>query len=212
MTGYRTPIGFVCAALLALGFASPQARASAQAPAPAPAPAPSGGGDINSLFQNPYSGEENDLGNPNRTSEEITSWAQQRAAEVMSFTAENLNDKARSQLKDFNEQGLAEYKKYMTDSRLLEMVRSQQYTVTTIANGDALVLNSGSIGGAYHWIVELPIMVTFHHMDVATNEAKPVAGGEFKLVVDVGRVLPKDGVDGLQIMSWKMEPKTASAQ
>jgi hypothetical protein len=101
---------------------------------------------------------------------------------------------------------LNEYLNYLKDSKLTDMVQGQGYAVTTIVNGDSMILNSGAMAGNYHWLVELPLMVTFLHTG-ADGGQEAVAGGTFKLILQLGRVAPSTGVDGMAIESWKMENK-----
>jgi hypothetical protein len=203
----QTPAGAPAAAPVPAA-APPAAAVPAPAPAPAAAPAQQGG-DWTSY--NPYSGEESDLKNPNRTQEEILSWSQQRSTEVLSYKGDNteVDNKLKSVQKDFTQAGLQQYYAYLTDSKLIDMVKSQGYSVTTIVNGDSIILNSGSVAGSYHWLVELPLMVTFLHTNADGNQ-DPVAGGAFKLTMQLGRVPQGQGVDGMAIESWKMEAAKAA--
>jgi hypothetical protein len=190
--------------------AAPAAPAAAPAPAGTTAAPPAGGGAGDWSNYNPYSGEENDLNNPNRTQDEIIAWSQQRATEVLSFAPDNIDTKMTANKKAFTTQGLGEYQKYLADSKLADMVHQQGYSVTTILNGDAMILNSGAMAGNYHWLVELPLMVTFLHTG-QDNSQEPVAGGNFKLILQLGRVATNQGgVDGMAIESWKMENKATA--
>ncbi|MEZ0225155.1 MAG: DotI/IcmL family type IV secretion protein [Alphaproteobacteria bacterium] len=184
----------------------------ATAPATAPAgmvgtPAPNG---ADWMAYSPYAGEESDLKNPNRTQEEIISWAQQRSTDVLSFSPTDIDAKLTKTQKTFTQQGWTDYATYLKDSKLAEMVRRDGYAVTTIVNGDTMILNSGSMAGNYHWLVELPLMVTFLHSGMDGSQ-QAVAGGEFKLILQLGRVAAKQGIDGMAIESWKMQTKTPAA-
>ena len=188
---------------------TPAPAGTAPAPAGTAAPAPAPANDWTNY--NPYSGEESDLQNPNRTQDEIIAWSQQRATEVLSFAPADLNTKMAATKKDFTAAGLNEYLNYLKDSKLTDMVQGQGYAVTTIVNGDSMILNSGAMAGSYHWLVELPLMVTFLHNGVDGNQ-EPVAGGNFKLILQLGRVpASAGGVDGMAIESWKMENKQSAS-
>lgn len=203
--------------------AAPVATAPAPAPPAAPpaaAPTPPAAG-ADWMTYSPYAGETTDIKNPNRTQEEIINWSQQRVTEVLSFSPADIDTKLTKMVSAFTQQGWADYSTYLKDSKLADMVRQQGYSVTTIVNGDTLILNSGSMAGSYHWLVELPLMVTFLYTSgVDGEEPKAVAGGEFKLVLQLGRVpdkpgkdglAVKQGIDGMAIESWKMQTKTPAA-
>ena len=154
-------------------------------------------------YKDPYVGEQNDIKNSNRTLDEITVWGQSRATELMSFTPEDFSKKLSDFKKMFVPAGWNEYATYLQTSKMVEMVRDRQYTVTTIVNGDSLILDSRSVAGAFHWIVQMPLMVTFLHPD-SNGDMAAVAGGEFRLTMSIGRV-QAGGIDGMAVESWKME-------
>lgn len=197
---------------------APKPVAAAPAPVAAPAQAPAPAGTVATPAPNgadwmsysPYAGEESDLKNPNRTQEEIIDWSRQRSSDVLSFSPANIDTKLTSMQKNFTQQGWSDYAAYLKDSKLADMVRGQGYAVTTIVNGDTMILNSGSMAGSYHWLVELPLLVTFLHSGMDGSQ-QAVAGGDFKLILQVGRVAAKQGVDGMAIESWKMQTKAVAA-
>jgi hypothetical protein len=156
-------------------------------------------------YKDAYTGEENDIKNPNRTQEEVLAWAQQRAADVMSFTPDNI-DKKLSQIQGgFVSQGWEQYKAYMQESDVLNRVKAQGFSVVTIVNGEALILNSGTGGTqSYHWLVEMPLMVTLSRAGMG-GDMQPMSGGSFKLIMQLGRVASNRGVDGLAVESWKIQ-------
>lgn len=158
-------------------------------------------------YKDPYTGEQNDIKNSNRTLDEITVWAQGRATELMSFTPQEFSKKLSDIKRMFVPAGWNEYAAYLQSSKMVEMVRDRQYHVTTIVNGDSMILDSRSVAGAFHWIVQLPLMVTFLHPD-SNGDMAAVAGGEFRLTMSIGRVRA-GGVDGMAVESWKMESTQA---
>lgn len=189
----------------------PQRIAPAPAPGAAPpaaaAPAPAPAASDWMSYKDPYSGEQNDIKTANRTQDEITVWAQSRATDLMSFTPEELSAKISNIKSLFVPAGWNEYATYLQTSKMIEMVRDRKYTVTTIVNGDSLILDSRSVSGSYHWIVQLPLMVTFLHPD-SEGDMAAVAGGEFRLTMSIGRV-QSGGIDGMAVESWKMEATQA---
>lgn len=154
-------------------------------------------------YKNPYSGEQNNLSNPHRTSEEITTWAQNAAAEVTSFMPGGFTNKLTEIKKMFTPQGWVEYATWMRDSQIADMVRAQNYGVSTIINGNVRIINNGSVAGVYHWLVEMPVIVTFLHPD-SSGKQQPLSGGKFRLVIQLGRMAAEPEEDGLIIEGWKV--------
>lgn len=181
-------------------------------------------------YKSPYVGEQNDLSNPHRTIEEVLIWAQQRATEVLSFASsiENMRlaDAAKENGTTFNGEemdaklrrikgmftptGWREYATYVKQSRLADMVREKDYSVTTIVNGNSMVVDSGTVAGAYHWLVKLPVLVTFIIRDTM-GEPQPAPAAQFELVMQVGRNPDTTDADGIAIESWKMTAREPAA-
>ena len=151
-----------------------------------------------------YQGEENNVANPHRTTDEITAWAQQAAADVLSFNKENLNARMESFKKYFVKQGWLLYISYLKDNKVIDMVNQQGYSVSTIVSQVPEIVNRGASGGVYHWILRMPITVSFFKKDPATGEPKQGPSGKFYLFLDVSRVAIGGGDDGIDITNWRV--------
>lgn len=150
-----------------------------------------------------YTGEENDMNNPNRTHEEIAQWAQQAAADVLSFSKSDYNAKMASFKRYFQPQGWKLYTAYLTDSRAIDMVGKQDLIMGAIVDELPEIVNQGSAGGAYHWILRMPVTIGFHRLD-AEGMPKTVASGKFYLFIDVQRVAVGLGDNGVAIVNWRV--------
>lgn len=176
-------------------------------------------------YENPYVGEQNDLTNPHRTPEEVVAWVQNKATDMLTFTSsdsiamkkadgadlstlpEEANIKLTRIKPTFSSQGWAEYANYMTvESGLIDMVRKQNRSITTIINGTGAVFEKGAAAGAYHWSVKSPVMISITGIDMDGSE-KTLQSGKFQLVVQVGRIAQHSVEDdGLAIEGWKVKP------
>lgn len=163
-------------------------------------------------YQDSYTGEQNNLANPNRTNEEILAWVQEVATEALTFEPSNVDTKLRNQKAAFVPQGWQQYSQYLADTKLADLVRTQNYAVTTIVDGDPSVVNAAAAGGNYHWLVEAPLLMTFTKFDPVTGNSKPAGGGKFKLTMQLGRMSERPdaagtaaGKEGLGVESWKIQ-------
>ncbi len=173
---------------------------------PPPAAAPAAPAADWMQYQNHYAGEQNNLANPNKTTEEITGWAQKAVADALSFTPEDLDEKIKAAKNMFVERGWNEYAAYVRDAQLLDRVRTQKMSMSTILNGGAIIMGSEPIEGVYRWLVRAPVMITFLRKDAATGEQKPAGTGKFNLTLQILRVPQGQGDDGVAIESWKVDP------
>lgn len=187
---------------------SPPPAIAPQEPATITAPQAAAPAPVNNdwmTYHNPYSGEQNDLANPNRTNAEISAWTQTAVASALSFGPEDVNEKVTAAKKMFVASGWTDYASYVKQAQLMERVRQQNLTLSTILNGDAVILNSEAVEKRYRWLVRVPVMMTFISKDVVTKEQKPVGTGKFTLTLQIGRVDKNLGDDGIAIESWKLE-------
>ena len=151
-----------------------------------------------------FQGEENNIANPHRTTEEITAWAQQAAADVLSFNKENRAARMSDFKKYFVKQGWMLYTAYMQENKVLSMVDQQGYSVSTIVSQVPEIVNRGASNGVYHWILRMPITISFYKKDPVSGEPKPGPFGRFYLFLDVSRLPEGGGDDGIAITNWRV--------
>src|SRR5690606_21245301 len=103
-------------------------------------------------YKNPYVGEQNDLSNPHRSSDEVIAWGRDMATDALTFTAETFTAKLEELRPSFSNAGWTDYGTYMRDSRFLDMVGQKKYNAATIVDGDIALKGSGTVAGAYRWL------------------------------------------------------------
>jgi len=157
-------------------------------------------------YKNPYVGEENDIANPHRTSDEIATWAQQAATDALSFSPADYQDKLNGFKKYFAPQGWQLYAAYLKDSNLLAMVNDDGYSVGTIVDHHPEIINSGAVDGVYHWIVKMPVTISFFTTDTG-GKIKPGTAGKYTLFMDMTRTTGggQDDGDGVAISNWRVD-------
>jgi hypothetical protein len=161
-------------------------------------------------YHDPYTGEQNDLNNPHRTTEEIVAYGQGLATNGLTLAPDNFNEELTKFKTMFSAEGWAAYATYLKESRLADMVRVESYHVNTIVNGDTIVLGQGGVSGSYRWLVQAPILMTFLQK-TPDGGLREINTGRFKLTLQLGRVaVSPENPEGLQIQSWKVESVSAA--
>ncbi len=155
-------------------------------------------------YKNPYVGEENDISNPHRTGEEIETWSEQSAADVLSFSKDSYEWKMRRFRKYFTDSGWTQYTDYLKTSRILDMVSSDKYSIGAIVDELPLIINQGDVGGAYNWILRMPVTISFFTKG-ATGAEQTGPSAKFYLFIAVTRVANGGGQNGIAISNWRME-------
>jgi hypothetical protein len=186
---------------------SPAPSLAQQGAAPPPAPAAAQPLPSWLEYKPAYVGEENDISNPHRTTEEITTWAQQAAADVLTFDKDNYTAKMVSFKKYFAPMGWDQYTEYLKDTKVVDMVGGNGYSIGAIVDEVPQIVNQGTTNGAYHWILRMPLTISFFTKDAASGQAKTGPSGKFYLFVDILRVAKNSGIggeDGIAIISWRV--------
>lgn len=179
--------------------AAPAADAAAQPAATAP-----GGKPDWMTYKNPYAGEETDLANPHRNSDEISAWARQAATDVLSFGPTDYRTKLGAFKKYFGPTGWQTYADYLRSSNILSAVTTDGLTVGAIAGGQPEVVNSGPVDNVFHWIVKIPVTVSYYNKG-ADGAAKEFSSAKYTLFMDMARTATTDS-DGISINNWRMDP------
>lgn len=167
-------------------------------------------------YKNPYVNEQGNLANPNRTTDEILALSRELSTDALTFTPEEIGkqedgsqNKVERLRKNFGDHAWEEYIQYMRDSRFMDMVYRNNYHAATIVDGDITLVNSGPIAGVYRWVVQVPLLVTFHQV-TRLGESMPVTSDRFQLTMQIGREKSGEGKDGMVIDSWKMSQEQSS--
>jgi len=165
-------------------------------------------------YRNPYVNEQGNLANPHRTTDEILALGREMATDALSFRPEEMDkppegekNKLENLRAHFSDNAWKEYMQYMRDSRFLDMVYRNRYNASTIADGDIILINSGPVAGSYRWVIQVPLLITFHQIN-RVGEILPVTTGRFRLTIQIGRTKEDAGKDGMQIDSWEMSQET----
>lgn len=156
-------------------------------------------------YKSPYEGEENKIANPHRTPDEMVIWAQQAAAETLSFKSSDFKEKMTEFKKYFAESGWLAYITYLKDSKLADMVNEDGYSIGTIVNTVPEIVSHGNMDGAYHWIIRMPITLSFFNTDAASGKTRTGGSGKYMLYMDVMRVAEGGGENGIAINNWRVD-------
>lgn len=126
---------------------------------------------------------------------QIGEWVKGAAADAMTF--DYANHEARLQLssRHFTKVGWETFDAAMKRSRVLDAVTAQSQTVTAEASGEPVIVQEGSLGGKYRWIVQMPLVVTYKTPDNKRSE-------KLQLNLVLERVSLADNPDGVGIAQW----------
>jgi hypothetical protein len=214
-TAFTIALLALCFPLTAQAQSPVQAQISApvqaQIPTPVqaqPAPAPVQAKKPDWMkYHTPYIGEQTNINNPHRTTTEILAWSQATTSNLLTMSPTDYKLKLTEFKKYFVPQGWQDYAGFLRDTKTISMVTQEGYSINTIVNLDPVMLNHGAVAGAYHWLMQVPITVSF--LITAPNGELQTSGiDKYILTLQVGRVAEGSGDNGIAIESWKVQRVT----
>ena len=126
---------------------------------------------------------------------QIGEWVKSAAADVMTFDYANHETRFQSSSKHFTRVGRETFDAWLKRSRVLDAITAQSQTVTAEASGEPVIVQEGSLGGKYRWIIQMPLVVTYK-----TPDSKRLEKLQLNLVLE--RVSLADNADGVGIAQW----------
>lgn len=97
---------------------------------------------------------------PNVTNEALLAWAMQAATDVMTFGFHDMDDRFAKSRTYFTDEGWQSFGMAFAKSSLYKNVISLQQIVTAIPRGTPKIVHIGLYKGTYHWILDVPMLMT----------------------------------------------------
>jgi hypothetical protein len=128
---------------------------------------------------------------------QVAAWAARVAAQVMTFSATNL-DQRMAQSKDyFTPQGWDNFQAAVKSSRLVDKVRDEKDMITATTKLDPVVMQEGVENGVYRWIVKFPLALDFKNETAGKDTV-------WQLTLKIERM---DGLNSVGIAQWIATPQ-----
>lgn len=185
--------------------AAPQMFAEDTAPKPedtlvAPfADVPGGAGQIGSAGT--LATDKTPLDQPHRTADEISRWLITAVSSSLSFGPGNLADIQKKISPYFLPEGMTSYQTFLDVSGYRARVVNNGESMHNYVKEQPFLLNSGAVGGAYHWLFEVPVMVSFMPKGQTDVKTANFRNEEILINIDVQRVAEERG-DSIRIYNW----------
>lgn len=133
------------------------------------------------------------LDSPHRQPYEIAEWGTDVASQMFTITIKKWEQDKEKLKKFFTPYAWKEYSDYLASSKTLDVLVERDYYQQAISDEVAMVVKEGAIGGSYHWLIEIPIMVSYYkNVDGKKNA---VQSQNFFVQLQLGRIEPKNASD-----------------
>ncbi len=129
-------------------------------------------------------------------------------AESLSFDKSNFIYNSGAMQKYFTPEGYAQYKAFLESANFSQALMTQNLRSGAYAEQDPLELSSGVYNGAYKWLFEVPVMISFVPADAETyrNDEAQAQNRKFTLRVQFTRVGNPQDPEDTRIEIWQVLP------
>ena len=142
------------------------------------------------------------LDKPHRTTKQVAEWLSPICAEALTFaSADYKGDLAKTEPR-FDTAGRQEYLKFLLDNNIQKVLDLNKYVVRSYVQDTPLLLNEGAAGGRYHWLFEIPVMVSYLDKSVKDYSKGQPINQMIVLKVQVGRSGTTPDPMGVSIGHW----------
>ena len=138
-----------------------------------------------------------DLKKVNKSNFDIVVWANLAAVSTYSFNFQNYKSQYNRISSFFIPKTWEKVKKVLNTSGMLSLALANKMIVSAVAVAPVTIMKQGVISGRYHWKVLIPLLVQLYNGN-KTIQQKVI------LKMDIVRVAPPLGVNGLAIMSFNV--------
>ncbi len=178
-----------------------------QAPFPTDANAPQGGA-LMGVYDDERAADAVPLDKPHRTTEQVGTWIEEHATTAMNIDAVQWDNHIKNITPDFDPYGLQEYQNYLNTSGILNVLKTNQMRLSAIMDGSVTLLSQGAIGGTYHWLYQMPLMLTYYDEDTKTLKNGKVQSQNQRVMVraQIGRVVKGADDNNIVIERWSVTP------
>lgn len=110
------------------------------------------------------------LDGPNLTHTALTNLAMNIATEVLTFGFNDADARLLHSRRLFTKEAWQRFARAYLDKGRLEVIKTNQQILTTVATDGAVIIKEGVVNGEYQWVVQVPIITTYQ----AGKKTRPV--------------------------------------
>lgn len=145
------------------------------------------------------------LRNPNLSDSAIVRWSANTVSQTMTFNFNTWSKTLNEARSNFTDEGYRGLREAFDRTHFIDDVIARRQLVTAVPSGPPVISQQGAVAGAYGWVVQVPIVITFSS-GVRSGDVSQMRVVTLRLQ----QVPTSDNVMGLAIAQWKSETRTAS--
>ncbi len=145
---------------------------------------------------------------PHRTADEIGAWLTTSVSTALSFDRANFVESQKKISLYFTPEGLASYRAFLEASGYRARITDAGESLGNFIQENPFLLNKGAVDGAYHWLFEVPVMISFLPSGQRDARTQTTRNEEILVNVDVVRVQETSG-EAIRIYNWSVKLKSS---
>lgn len=161
---------------------------------------------IMDMYANDKSVNSNDdLTQPHRSPEQIGEWISGIVTLALSIDPKTHAVNAGKFKPLFSPYAWNEYLTFVSSSQLIETLQKNDMTLTAFSEKKPSMLQEGSLDGAYRWLYQVPVMLTYYKRDTKSLKGGAKAADQTQRItinIQLGRVSLKTLSEGMIIERW----------
>lgn len=139
----------------------------------------------------------------------VSEWVVMAVSNAMTFDDVDYQQDLRDNVAYFDKAGHAQFQKFLKEKSFGKILATNKYYLRSFVEYDPLLLSKGAVDGRYHWLFEVPVMVTYMDRRVKNYKGVRPINQRMNLRVQVGRVRDRNAPYSLQIKRWSGKLKKA---
>lgn len=145
---------------------------------------------------------------PHRTTEQVATWVEDNIATVLNIDPVQWEAYQKKIAPQFDAYGFQEYQNYLKTSGIVDLLTTNHLRMNAIGDSSSVLLSQGALAGTYHWLYQMPVMLTYYDQDTKTLKKQKVRAQNQKIMVrvQVGRTRKGADDNNLVIERWSVTP------
>lgn len=147
-----------------------------------------------------------DMAQPNVSAIVAAAWASEAVTEALTINPDTFEKSSQKLSKKFLPYAIQEYNTYLQNANLLTTLKQNDMMVQAMSTNPGILGREGSLAGTYHWVVRVPILITYYPKDTKTiTRSSNAQSQKLSVEVQIGRAVPEKGTDnGIRIEHWRV--------
>jgi hypothetical protein len=146
-----------------------------------------------------------DLAVAHRSEEQLAEWLTGVTTLALNISPQTWNEDIKKFAAGFSPYGLQEYKAYLDKTAMLTTLQTNNLRLQAITDGKPVLLKEASIDGVYHWLFNVPLLLTYYDQDTHKIEKGQKVRQQTQRVtaqIQVGRIASKPDEIGVVVERW----------